>query len=150
MTGTLTNYNGTIEFAAGCILDSVVPVEPELPDVPVDPEPEEPELPEINGKISIADALAMGNAMEHNTTTVDKYYVTGTITDILNTTYGNMHIADDQGNTIYIYGLYDSTGSLRFNALDTQPAVGDTITVYTVVGNYNGPQLKNAWLIETH
>ena len=40
VTGTLTNYNDIIEFAAGCTLDSVVPVEPETP---VDPEPEEPE-----------------------------------------------------------------------------------------------------------
>ena len=339
VTGTLTNYNGTIEFSAGCNLDSVVPVEPELPDVPVDPEPEEPEVktadiatiiasenglyttsgtviavnaqsfllgddtgmmlvylkespgvqvgdrvtvegttsvyggakqfgigtavtveesgitvkhpepvtlspteldaymtatevkilfveltgllshsgnfynfffdgaaitgsltypdqalaakldslvdstftvtgyitgatsqgkflnimvvdiqvnepeddtPTADSDITVSQALAMGGTMAHNTTTVEKYYVTGTITDILNTTYGNMHISDDQGNTIYIYGLYDSTGSIRFNALETQPAVGDTITVYTVVGNYNGPQLKNAWLIETH
>ena len=40
VTGTLTNYQGKIEFAQGCTLDAVVPGE--------EPEPEDPTIPGMN------------------------------------------------------------------------------------------------------
>ena len=30
--------------------------------------------------------------------------------------------------------------------MEVKPVVGDTITVYGVIGRYNAPQLKNAWI----
>ena len=113
---------------------------PETPDTPV------VDLPAANSTVSIADALAIGGAMTHNTTTTNKYYLTGKVADISNTEYGNMNIQDDSGNKIYIYGTYNADGSTRFDAMSNQPKVGDTITVYSVIGNYNGAQLKNAWI----
>lgn len=78
--------------------------------------------------------------------TADKYLVTGTITEIASTKYGNMYIEDAEGNKMYIYGFYDAAGN-RYDAMENQPQVGDTVTVLSVIGLYNNPQLKNATLV---
>lgn len=108
------------------------------------------QLPEANGAIALPGANAIGLAQGHNKYTTDKYTVTGVITKIANAKYGNVYIQDEKGNTFYIYGLYSADGATRFDALTTQPAVGDTITVLGVLGQYNGgAQMKNGW-ITTH
>ena len=107
-------------------------------------------LAAVISDLSIADAIAKGDAMDHNTVTVEKYYITGTVTEIVNTTYGNLYIEDAQGNRLYVYGTWNADGSQRFDAMESQPEVGDVITVYSVVGNYNGAQLKNAWIIDAN
>lgn len=94
----------------------------------------------------IKDILAIGEKLEHNTNTVEKYLVKGEITEIKSEQYGNMYIKDAEGNTLYIYGLYSKDGSVRYDAMTDKPAVGDTITVMSQVCNYKGPQLKNAAL----
>ena len=96
---------------------------------------------------SIKDAIAIGEKVAHGAATEEKYIVTGVITEIKNETYGNLYIKDSEGNTLYIYGLYDATGA-RFDAMANKPAVGDTITVISIISNYNGPQLKNAVIKE--
>ncbi len=97
---------------------------------------------------SIADVIAIGEAKDHNTYTVEKYLVEGVITNIVNSTYGNLYIEDENGNSVYIYGLYSADGQTRFDKLENKPMVGDTIRVMSIVGQYNGTvQLKNAWLI---
>ena len=78
---------------------------------------------------SVEDALALGAAKEHNDFTGDKILVTGEITEIYNTQYGNMKIKDAAGNILTIYGTYDSNGKDRFDAMTSQPKVGDIITV---------------------
>ncbi len=98
---------------------------------------------------SIKDILAIGEKLEHNANTIEKYLVTGTVTEIKNETYGNLYITDAEGNTLYIYGLYDKDGTTRYDAIANKPEVGDTITVISIVSNYNGPQLKNA-VIKSH
>ncbi len=80
--------------------------------------------------------------------TIEKYLVKGTITNIVKEDYGNMYIKDAEGNELYIYGLYSKDGSTRYDKLENKPQVGDTITVMGVACNYNGPQMKNAWLME--
>lgn len=103
-------------------------------------------LPET---LTITEAVALGAEQATGAYTADKYLVTGQITAIANTTYGNMYIADEDGNAIYIYGLYNEDGSIKYGEMDAKPDEGDTITVLSVVGNYSGTaQLKNAWLIE--
>ncbi len=94
---------------------------------------------------AIKDINAIGEKLEHNTNTVEKYLVQGTVTEIKSEQYGNMYIADAEGNTLYIYGLYDKNNT-RYDAMGTKPVVGDIITVMSQVCNYNGPQLKNAVL----
>ncbi len=110
-----------------------------------DETPDTPAVPE--GETSITEANTIGAAMEHDTYTTEKYIVSGTVTEIKNTTYGNLYIKDADGNTLYVYGLYSADGTTRFDAMTTQPAVGDTITVMGVLGQYNGnAQMKNGWM----
>ncbi|MBQ3099683.1 MAG: hypothetical protein IJC50_01710, partial [Clostridia bacterium] len=136
VTGTLKNYKGTIEFDAGCTLDAVT-AGTDAPATPAEP----------TTVTSIKDAIAIGEKVAHGAATEEKYIVTGVITEIKNETYGNLYIKDSEGNTLYIYGLYDATGA-RFDAMANKPAVGDTITVISIISNYNGPQLKNAVIKE--
>ena len=101
--------------------------------------------PAADSTLTIVEAIALGNTKTKNNYTTGKYYVTGVITSITNTTYGNMMISDGT-NEILVYGTYDADGTNRFDAMANKPAVGDTITVYGVVGMYNAAQLKNAWI----
>lgn len=97
-------------------------------------------LPADGSTLTIAQALAIGAL----TTTTQKYYVTGKITSVYNTTYGNMYITDGT-NTITVYGLYFE--GARYDAMTTKPVANDTITVYGILTAYNGVgQFKNAEL----
>ena len=118
-----------------------------LPENPTIDTPAGP--PAADSELSIKDAIALGGSMEHNTYTEGKYYVTGVITEVYNTQYGNMKITDDKGNILTIYGTYSADGATRYDKLETKPVVGDTVTIYGIVGQYNGtPQIKNGWITE--
>ena len=131
--GILGQYNDKAQMKNGWIVDA----------------------PAADSELSIVGANSIGLAQGHNKYTADKYIVTGTIESIdpdkndatkLNA-YGNMTIKDADGNTFYLYGLYTADGSVRFDKMEAQPKVGDTITVYGILGQYNGKaQMKNAWL----
>jgi len=122
-----------------------------------------PELPDVGGgdtpsvdvnellakdTLTIAEATTIGKSLAHDTTTEKKFNVTGKIISIVNETYGNMTIKDDNGNTIYVYGTYNENGSVGYSSMEDKPQEGDTVTLYTVVGNYNGAQLKDAWITD--
>jgi len=94
------------------------------------------EQPAAGAKITIAQALALG-------TTDNKVRVTGTITEIVSQTWGNMYIKDSTG-TLYIYGAYDEAGR-RFDAMPTKPQVGETYTFYGKIKTYNTTvEMENA------
>jgi len=100
-----------------------------------------------DGTLTIAQAIEMGSAMEHNVYTEEKYSVTGEIVEVYNTQYGNMKLSDGNGNVLTIYGTYNADGTLRYDAMEVKPAVGDTVTIYGIVGQYNNtPQIKNGWV----
>lgn len=104
--------------------------------------------PIADSTITIEEALKVGSYMDHNTYTPNKYYVEGTITEVYNTTYGNLYITDGS-NKFTIYGLYSADGKTRYDAMTLKPIAGDNIKVYGNLGQYNGaPQIKNGWLIE--
>ena len=103
--------------------------------------------PAADSTLTVQEAIALGTSKAHDTYTTNKYYVTGVVTDIYNTTYGNMKIKDAAGNILTIYGTYSADGKLRFDAMTTQPAVGSTVTIYGIIGQYNNtPQIKNGWI----
>ena len=105
--------------------------------------------PVTNDELTIEEAIALGLAMDHNTYTDGKYYVTGVITEVYNTQYGNMKLTDEAGNILTIYGTYSADGEIRYDALETKPVAGDTVTIYGIVGQYNGTaQIKNGWIVE--
>ena len=100
-------------------------------------------------EFSVAEIIAMGAAKEHNTYTDYKYKVTGVITEVYNTQYGNMKITDDAGNILTIYGTFSADGALRYDAMEVKPVAGDTVTIYGIVGQYSGTsQIKNGWITE--
>jgi len=99
-------------------------------------------------EFTVLEIIEMGAAKEHNTYTDYKYKVTGVITEVYNTQYGNMYITDGEGNTLTIYGTFDADGTNRYDAMAVKPVAGDTVTIYGIVGQYNGtPQIKNGWIV---
>ena len=131
---TLTAYSGEVTTPEQ-------PEQPEVPETPADPTPD--------SKLTIKEAIALGASKEHNVYTTGKYYVTGVIKSVYNTQYGNMYIQDEDGNELCIYGTYSADGSTRYDAMEVQPVVGDTVTIYGIIGQYNGtPQIKNGWITE--
>ncbi len=106
-------------------------------------------LPAADSVLTVEQVIALGSTFAHNTYTSGKYYVTGTITEIYNTQYGNMKITVDGTAILTIYGTYSADGSTRFDAMPVKPVVGETVTIYGVIGQYNGtPQVKNGWITE--
>ncbi|MBO7311298.1 MAG: BACON domain-containing protein [Alistipes sp.] len=105
--------------------------EPETPETP-----ETPEQPAEVVKATVSEFLA---AAEDATI----YELTGVITSVTNTTYGNFYLKDDTAEVL-IYGLCSPTGAEKYWA-ESGAKVGDTITVQTVRTSYNGTaQGKNA------
>ncbi|MBQ4107991.1 MAG: hypothetical protein IJC80_01180, partial [Clostridia bacterium] len=100
--------------------------------------------------ITIQEANDIGMNMAHNTYTEELYYIVGTIDSIASDIYGNLYLVDETGEfSIYVYGLYDETGDVRYDKMNPMPLVKDTIKVLTVVGKYsNTVQLKNAKVVE--
>lgn len=99
-------------------------------------------------EVSIEKAIEIAKAAG-STYTSDKYTVTGTITEVYNTTYGNMHIQDENGNDLTIYGTYSEDGSTRYDAMSYKPIVGDVVTLYGILGTYNSTaQMKDSWLLD--
>lgn len=75
------------------------------------------------------------------------YELTGVITSVTNTTYGNFYLKDATGEVL-IYGLCSPEGEQKYWAT-SGAKVGDTITVQTVRSSYNGTaQGKNAIFVE--
>ena len=119
VTGILKNYNGTIEFDAGCSLDNVVPGE--RVEAPSDPK-------EI---VNAAYALPEGEGLPYSAT------LTGEITAIdspYSEQYGNISviitIEGCEDKPILVYRIKgDGAADL---------AVGDTITVTGAIVNYAG------------
>ena len=109
-------------------------------------------LPADGTALTIPEALAIGNLYTKDNYTTEKYYITGIVSEVQNTTYGNIVIKDADGNSILLYGLYTwgegTTDGTRYDKMEYKPVVGDEITVYTKLGFYTAAQGKNAWLDE--
>lgn len=96
---------------------------------------------------SIPDAIEIANAAGENKTT-ERYYIYGTVKSISSADYGAMYITDGT-NDLYIYGMYNSDGTIRYNQLGFKPAIGDEVIIYANLCTYNGePEVHSAWLIE--
>lgn len=150
VSGSIKNHYGKLEFDAGCTLDAVTTDstggEEGGTDTPTEIE-----------TLSIAQALTLAEAQVpadnySGKYTEEKYYVTGKIVEIQNTTHGNVVISDGT-DSILVYGMYidvpDSDNDTRYDAMATKPLLGDTVKLLSVVGRYGTTkQLYNAFLIE--
>lgn len=121
VTGTLTNYNGSIQFAQGCVVEDIVKNEEPAPEAPEDPK-------QI---VAEAYALASGASLPYEAT------LTGVITKVntpYNSGYGNVSV------TIQIEGCEDQPilcYRIKGEGADVIK-VSDTITVTGYIINYNG------------
>ncbi len=85
----------------------------------------------------------------------ESYYVRGTIRSISSDKYGNVTIADEKGNRLYIYGMYDQAGVRRYDGMENPPKVGDTVILYGTLMHYvnsNGEsvyEMTEARLVKT-
>ncbi|MBE6195829.1 MAG: hypothetical protein E7137_01890 [Rikenellaceae bacterium] len=76
--------------------------------------------------------------------TATTYELTGTISRVVNETYGNFDLTDETG-TVYVYGLLTPDGQAQKQWAAAGLKEGDTITLQGVYSEYNGePQIKNA------
>ena len=91
--------------------------------------------------VTVADFLAAPEAK-------DVYYsLTGTVSNIVNTTYGNFDIVDETGS-VYVYGLLSGWGgpSKQFESLGLKE--GDKITLVGVRAAYKGTaQVGSAFFV---
>ena len=90
-----------------------------------------------DGTITVAEFLALKD-------TANEYQLTGKITNVANTTYGNFDLTDATG-TVYVYGLLTPEGTAQKQWAAAGLKLGDIITVKGKYNEYNGsPQIKNA------
>lgn len=131
VTGKLTKYNNTPEFAAGCTCSIITAA--------ADP---------VNlGAKTIAEFLSLKNAK-------DTCILTGAVKNIVMDSqdptkpnkYGNFDLQDQTG-TVYIYGLLTADGQAqKFQEMDIEE--DDVITIEALYAEYNNnPQVKNAILV---
>lgn len=104
------------------------------------------------GTLTITEANTKAAAAGDSYTS-DFWLVSGKVKSVANATYGNLYIEDENGNELYVYGLYMPYGGVRYDEMETKPQVGDTITIATVLGTYTSSsattnQAKNAWLMD--
>lgn len=105
-----------------------------------------PAIPEADSTLTVTEAIELG--LRLTSFTDGKYYVSGTVNEITSIYDGSMRIVDADGNIFYVNTTYNRDGSLRFDAMQTRPTVGDMITVYGVIGSIDGiPQMKNGNII---
>ena len=90
--------------------------------------------------MTVADFLALKD-------TANEYELTGKITRVVNTTYGNFDLTDATG-TIYVYGLLTPDGTAQKQWAAAGLRENDTITIKGIYSEYNGSaQIKNATYI---
>jgi len=130
VTGKLTKYNTTPEFAAGCtvvIIERAEVIEPKN-----------------LGEKTIAEFLELKNF-------VDTCILTGTVANVKNTEYGNFDLVE-LGNaevSVYVYGLLTAEGEAKKCFAEENIAEGDTLKVLAIYNEYNAaPQVKNAIFVE--
>lgn len=122
----------TIGFSGGKYVNTMITSVTAADGGTTEPEPTPGEVQ----KVTVAEFLA---AAEDDTI----YELTGEITSVANTTFGNFYLKDETAE-VYIYGLCSPEGEQKYWA-ESGVKVGDTITVQTVRTSYNGtPQGKNA------
>ncbi len=88
-------------------------------------------------------AITVAEFLELKDTT-NEYLLTGKITSVANTTYGNFDLTDETGK-VYVYGLLTPEGAAQKQWAAAGLKQGDIITIKGKYNVYNNsPQVKNA------
>lgn len=138
--------------------DPTTPSTPVNPTNPTDPtpsdptDPTDPAGPAVDDPwaayecITVAEALAM--QLTDGEMTTERFYLRGTVAEMLNVMYGEMTLADETGS-IYVYGTYSADGELRYSEMADKAFAGDEVLLHCIISNYQGTiQVKNARLID--
>ena len=140
VTGTIKNYNGTVEFDKPTLGEVLKGEGGETPDTPA-----VPDIP-ADSYITIAEALELCG--EPGNVTTGRYYIRAIIETVLNPQYGQMRIKDETG-TIEVYGTYSADGSIGYANFESKPVKGDEVVLHCILQNFNGTkEVQNARLIE--
>ena len=126
----------------GCEKEDDPTVTPDVPvDTPTADAPTNGYTPE-NGEIVVSckEANQIGWSLNIGSSTSEVYQITGKITIINNSIYGNLFISDDSGEEFYIYGLYQN--GVRYDSLSEQPVEGDEIVVTGNIFRYNDSTIE--------
>lgn len=92
---------------------------------------------------TVDDTLTVAEFLSKQDTETE-YTLTGKITNVANTTYGNFNLTDATG-TIYVYGLLTPEGASQKQWAAAGLKLGDIITIKGKYSVYNNsPQIKNA------
>lgn len=86
--------------------------------------------------VPISEALSIGNALQDNASTAEEYAVLGRIVSEPHEVYGNCTVAEDENETLYIYGLYDESGNVRYDSFAEQPGLSDLVIVKGQIKKY--------------
>ena len=129
------------------------PTEPSTPSNPTDPtDPTDPSGPAVDDPwaayqcITVAEALAM--QLTDGEQTTERFYLRGTVAEMLNVMYGEMTLTDETGS-IYVYGTYSQDGELRYSEMSDKAFAGDQVLLHCIISNFQGTfQVKNARLID--
>ena len=100
--------------------------------------------------ITSVETVTIAQFLEKEISSQNLYRVSGTITSITNTTYGNLYIKDEEGTELYVYGLKEhaTAGNQTFASLGLNE--GDIVTIVGYRSEFNGvPQMKDAYY-ESH
>ena len=112
-------------------------------------------LEPANGEtLTIAQAIALAKALGTGKYSTNSYTLIVEVVDVYNTTYGNMHVTDENGDEYVLYGTYlgsydpNNKTANRYDTLTYKPVAGDILTVTGHVGSYSGSsvsyQIQNA------
>lgn len=97
--------------------------------------------------------VSIGEFLSKEDDTNVYYRVTGTVTEIVNETYGNLYISDGI-NSLYIYGCYSgwgATGDARKGCISEKGIeIGDKLTVIGSKTTYNGTPEVNSGIYFSH
>lgn len=97
---------------------------------------------------SVIEELTVSEFKEKEVSTDVWYKLTGTISNIYNTTYGNFYLTDEAGDQVTVYGLKasESAGNTTFASLGLKE--GDVVTLIGNRSEYNStPQVGNAYYV---
>lgn len=83
----------------------------------------------------VKSALEKGENLKVGDVTTEFLYYKGTLSDFSNTQYGNCYLTDENGDSIYVYGLNDSAGN-RYDKMETKPQEGDVVIIQALVKKY--------------
>ena len=104
--------------------------------------------PAANSTLTLEQATKLATALKGDYST-DKYFIVVTITEVYDAKYGNLYVSDATVDKFTVYGTYDATGANRYDAMENAPVAGDTVTIWGVIGAYNGTaQMKNGWFTD--